>query len=97
TLIPGLMDTLYLLILSLFCTVLLYVLFAESLKRISAFTVNLSFNLEPIYAIIIAFLFFSESNEVNMSFYVGLFFVSASVILQTLISAKHRREVSIIS
>nr|WP_244294569.1 hypothetical protein [Sphingobacterium siyangense] len=34
----------------MFCTVGLYVLFAESLKKLSAFTVNLSFNLEPIYA-----------------------------------------------
>lgn len=87
-LIPSLNDTLYLLLLSLFCTVGLYVLFAESLKRIPAFTVNLSFNLEPIYAIIMAFLFFSEGKEVNASFYVGLLFVGASVILQTLISVR---------
>ena len=92
TLIPGLQDTLYLLLLSLFCTVGLYVLFAESLKRIPAFTVNLSFNLEPIYAIIIAFLFFGEGREVNFSFYAGLFFVAASVILQTLLSARARRK-----
>ncbi|MBN8860259.1 MAG: DMT family transporter [Sphingobacteriales bacterium] len=85
-LIPGLNDTIYLLLLSLFCTVGLYILFAESLKRIPAFTVNLTFNLEPIYAIIIAFLFFDEGRQVNLSFYVGLFFVAASVILQSLIS-----------
>jgi drug/metabolite transporter (DMT)-like permease len=35
-LLPGLTDTIYLLLLSLFCTVALYVMFAESLKRISA-------------------------------------------------------------
>jgi drug/metabolite transporter (DMT)-like permease len=92
-LIPGLNDTIYLLLLSLFCTVCLYVLFAESLKRIPAFTVNLTFNLEPVYAIIIAFLFFAESREVNLSFYVGLFFVAASVILQSLISKNKSRNV----
>lgn len=86
TLLPDTKDTIYLLFLSLFCTVGLYVLFAESLKRISAFTVNLSFNLEPIYAIIMAFLFFDEGKEVNASFYVGLLFVAASVVLQTFIS-----------
>lgn len=90
-LIPGVSDTLYLLVLSLVCTVGLYVLFAESLKRISAFTVNLTFNLEPIYAIIIAFLFFDEGRQVNLSFYIGLSFVAASVILQTLISQKKNR------
>jgi drug/metabolite transporter (DMT)-like permease len=80
-LIPGIRDTVWLLLLSLFCTVGLYILFAESLKRIPAFTVNLSFNLEPIYAIVMAFWFFGEGREVNLSFYAGLVFVAASVVL----------------
>ena len=88
SIIPGLKDTIYLILLASICTVGLYVLFAESLKRISAFTVNLSFNLEPVYAIILAFLFFNESKDLNISFYVGLLFVMASVILQTILSIK---------
>lgn len=81
---PDVKDTVYLLLLSLFCTVGLYVLFAESLKTIPAFTVNLSFNLEPVYAIIMAFLFFAEGKEVNFSFYIGLVLVLSSVILQSI-------------
>ncbi|WP_244215180.1 EamA family transporter [Pedobacter miscanthi] len=77
-----------LILLASFCTVGLYVLFAESLKRISAFTVNLSFNLEPVYSIILAFLFFNEGKELNLSFYIGLAFVMTSVILQTFISIR---------
>lgn len=92
SIIPDLKDTVYLLLLSLICTVALYIMFAETLKRIPAFTVNLSFNLEPIYAIIMAFLFFAEGKQVNASFYVGLFFVGASVILQTVISIRSRRK-----
>ena len=88
SIVPGLKDTAYLGLLSLFCTVGLYVIFAEVLKKIPAFTVNLTFNLEPVYAIIIAFLFFDESKEVNLSFYIGLAFIIASVVLQTLISLK---------
>jgi len=88
SLLPDLKDTVYLVLLALFCTVGLYILFAEVLKKIPAFTVNLSFNLEPIYSIILAFLFFDESKEVNLSFYVGLFFVMASVVLQTYISVR---------
>jgi len=88
SLIPAQKDIVYLLLLSLFCTVGLYVLFAESLKRIPAFTVNLSFNLEPIYSIIMAFLFFAEGKQVNMSFYIGLLFIGTSVILQTFISVR---------
>jgi drug/metabolite transporter (DMT)-like permease len=88
TIIPSLKDTGYLILLASFCTVGLYVLFAESLKRISAFTVNLSFNLEPVYAIILAFIFFNEGKELNLSFYIGLAFVMTSVVLQTVISMR---------
>lgn len=88
TIIPSLRDTGYLILLASFCTVGLYVLFAESLKRISAFTVNLSFNLEPVYAIILAFIFFNEGKELNLSFYIGLAFVMTSVVLQTVISMR---------
>lgn len=88
TIIPSLKDMGYLILLTSFCTVGLYVLFAESLKRISAFTVNLSFNLEPVYAIILAFIFFNEGKELNLSFYIGLAFVMTSVILQTVISMR---------
>lgn len=90
-LFPNTTDVIYLLMLSLFCTVGLYVMFAETLKKISAFTVNLSFNLEPVYSIIIAFLFFAEGKQVNASFYVGLLFVAASVVFQTIISVRKTR------
>ncbi len=88
---PNVKDTLFLILLSLFCTVLVYVFLTEAMKKISAFTANISMNLEPVYAIIIAFLFFDESKQVNFSFYVGLFFVILSVILQTLISIKRSK------
>jgi drug/metabolite transporter (DMT)-like permease len=88
SLVPNFKDTFYLILLSLFCTVGLYVSFAEVLKKIPAFTVNLSFNLEPIYAIVLAFIFFDESKQVNTSFYVGLLFVMISVALQSIISLR---------
>jgi drug/metabolite transporter (DMT)-like permease len=88
--VPDLKDMGYLIFLASFCTVGLYVTFAEVLKKIPAFTVNLTFNLEPIYAIIMAFLFFNESKEVSAYFYIGLLFIITSVILQTLISIKKK-------
>ncbi|GAA4793865.1 DMT family transporter [Olivibacter ginsenosidimutans] len=92
-LVPDMKDTMFLILLSLFCTVGLYTLFAEVLKKIPAFTVNLSFNLEPIYTIILAFLFFNESKEVNASFYGGLTLVMVSVVLQTLISIRNKTKI----
>lgn len=86
SIVPDLKNTAYLGILALFCTVGLYVAFAEVLKKIPAFTVNLTFNLEPVYAIVMAFLFFGESKEVGLPFYIGISLIIASVVLQTLIS-----------
>ena len=39
---------------ALFCTVGMYLLQIQALKRLSAFTVNLTYNLEPCYTIILA-------------------------------------------
>ncbi|MBL1220973.1 DMT family transporter [Chryseobacterium sp. L7] len=90
SIVPDLKNTAYLGILALFCTVGLYVIFAEVLRKIPAFTVNLTFNLEPVYAIIMAFLFFGESKEVGFSFYIGISLIIASVVLQTLISVRRK-------
>ncbi|WP_239455601.1 DMT family transporter [Flavobacterium ginsenosidimutans] len=93
TFIPSLTDTFYLLILASCCTVALYVMFAESLKKIPAFTINLTFNLEPIYSIILAFLFFNEGQSVNFSFYIGISLVMTSVLLQSIISIRKKNTV----
>lgn len=66
----------------LYCrTILLQI---QVLKKISAFTVNLSYNLEPIYSIILAMIIFNEAKELNIAFYSGLGMIILSVILQTL-------------
>ena len=89
--IPSLQDIFYLFILASCCTVALYIMFAESLKKIPAFTVNLTFNLEPIYAIILAFIFFNEGQSINFSFYIGISLVMTSVLLQSIISARTKK------
>lgn len=81
-LFPTINDFYYLLILSGFCTVLLYILLNLALKKISAFTVNLSFNIEPIYAIIIAVIFFDEYRELNQIFFIGLSLILISLVVQ---------------
>ena len=63
-------------------TVYLYLLVIKLSSKLSAFTINLTFNLEPVYAIIIAMLFFGEAKEVNLSFYIGVVLVALSVFLQ---------------
>ena len=65
------------------CTVGMYLLQIQALKRLSAFTVNLTYNLEPCYTIILAFLIFGEGREINFSFYIGIGLILLSVLLQT--------------
>jgi drug/metabolite transporter (DMT)-like permease len=76
-------NFLYLLLLALVCTIGLYLLQIQVLKQVSAFTVNLSYNLEPVYSIILAMLFFGEAKELNFAFYAGLGLILLSVLLQT--------------
>ena len=73
---------------ALFCTVGMYLLQIQALKRLSAFTVNLSYNLEPCYTIILAFLIFGEGREINFSFYIGITLILLSVLLQTMRAMK---------
>ena len=82
--LPTSADFLWLLVLSLFCTVLAFNLSVRSLSKISPFTVNLSFNLEPVYGIALAFIFFKEYKEVGLSFYIGIAIIFLTVVIQTL-------------
>lgn len=84
SLLPSAMDLLYLLVLAWFCTVLMYLLSMNALKKISPFTVNLCFNLEPVYSIVMAFVLFQENKFLNNAFYAGLSCIILSVGLQML-------------
>lgn len=82
--IPTWQDLGWLLILSLFCTVLAFNLSAAALRNISSFTVNLTFTLEPVYGILLAFLVFKEYKEMQNGVYLGITIIFLSVFLQNL-------------
>lgn len=90
SILPDLMDLIWLLVLSLFCTVLAFNLSVRALSSISPFTVNLSFNLEPVYGILLAFLIFKEHLELGFSFYAGLTIIFLTVVIQTIRVAKNQ-------
>jgi len=81
-LFPSLSDWGWLLILSWVCTIVAMKLMLESLQKVSAFTQNLSLNLEPVYAIIMAFILFDENKDLQPSFYYGVGLILFSVVLQ---------------
>ena len=82
---PSAMDWLWLLLLSVFCTVLMFLLQLNALNKISAFTSNLSFNLEPLYSIVLAFILFDEGSLLRTEFFIGLGLIVLAVLCQTLL------------
>ncbi len=91
--IPTLQDTGLLLILAVCCTIGMTFLLIQSLQYISAFTVNLSYNLEPVYSIVIAISFLGEAHQLNFSFYLGITCILLSVLLQSLWVMRHKSAV----
>ena len=76
-------DLLSLLLLGSVFTVIPFLFQLQALRKLSAFTVNMAYNLEPLYSIAIAAILFGELQEVGFSFWVGIFLIVLSVVLQT--------------
>ena len=68
---PDWQNFLWLLVLSWICSVWAFRLSASALKKLSAFTVNLTYNLEPLYGIILAFVVYHENKYLSQWFYIS--------------------------
>ena len=79
---PTATDWLWLIVLAVFCTVLTFLLYIRALKQLSAFTINLTLTLEPIYGIILAFAVFHENEALSDYFYIGFALILVAVLLQ---------------
>src|SRR5882757_8685377 len=79
--LPTANDWIGLIILAWLCTVLCFDLQLNALKKISAFTANLTYNLEPVYGIIMAFIFFKENESLDVHFYIGVGLIALAVVL----------------
>ena len=93
--LPHGWDWPWLLILSLLCTVLAFYLSLTALKSVSPFTVNLTYNLEPVYGIILAFLIYQENKDLHGSFYAGLMLIFLAVLIQMWRVYRKERTVSL--
>lgn len=82
--LPSFSDSIYLLILSLVCTVLTWILSLDALRKVSAFTMGLALNLEPVYGIILAVLFAGEGKILTKGFYFGAIIIMITVVLHTI-------------
>ena len=85
---PLAIDWLYLLVLALVCTVYAYSVSVELMKRISAFVMNLTINLEPVYGIILAVIIFGDQEQMTFGFYLGATIIVLSVLAYPILN-KH--------
>ena len=84
--IPDLHDGVLLLALSGLCTLLPFALALVALRHLSAYTVQLVTNLEPVYAIALAMLFLGEQRELTPLFYLGVAIIIGAVFLHPLLN-----------
>ena len=88
--VPSAGDLWALLLLGSVFTIIPFLLQIHALARLSPFTVNVTYNLEPVYSIIFAAIMFGEAAEVGLYFWLGLGLVIISVLLQTVEEKRNR-------
>jgi drug/metabolite transporter (DMT)-like permease len=90
--LPSGMDAFWLVLLALACTLFPFALCLVALRHLSAFTAQLSVNLEPIYAIVLAAILFGEQQELSPRFYLGVAIILAVVFAQGLLAGRRKHE-----
>lgn len=91
---PGWENFGWLLVLAWFCSVIAFQLSANALKRLSAFTVNLTYNLEPVYGILLAFAVYNENKYLGKGFYIGFAVIAAALIAHVIILIRVERKLT---
>ncbi len=81
-------DIFYLLILGSVCTAYAFAAIVHVMKVLSAYTVVLSVNLEPVYGIIMARFFFPEAEQMSAGFYAGTLIIILSVFAYPVLKRK---------
>jgi drug/metabolite transporter (DMT)-like permease len=82
----GSWDLIWIAILAVLCTNLTFYLGTYALQQLSAFTANLTVNLEPIYGIVLGALIFHENQDLNVWFYTGTGIILSAIFAQAYLS-----------
>ncbi|MDF9796716.1 drug/metabolite transporter (DMT)-like permease [Catalinimonas alkaloidigena] len=89
---PTAMDWVYLTVLALLCTVYAYSASVGLMKNVSAYAVNLTTNMEPVYGILLALILLGDKEQMTPGFYAGTGIILASVIAYPIIRRYQRRK-----
>ncbi|MEQ8323756.1 MAG: DMT family transporter [Vicingaceae bacterium] len=91
TVLPNFMDMFYLLLLAIVATAIAFVVSVQVMRKLSAFTVSLSINLEPLYGMILALLIFGEEEVMSSGFYLGFTIILGTILLNAYLKKKSSR------
>lgn len=86
-------DVVYLTLLGTVCTSLAYVAGVAVMKELSAFRVALITNLEPVYGIILAFIFFGKKEQMTPGFYAGAIIVLSTIFMYPYIKNRKKKKI----
>jgi drug/metabolite transporter (DMT)-like permease len=90
--LPSTTDFLWLLVLSQVCTVGAYLGYLDVLRRMSVFTVNVVYNMEPVYGIILAALIFGDKEHMSGGFYLGAGIIIVIVTVMPWLQRRTKRD-----
>lgn len=91
---PGLSNFGWLLILSWLCSVIAFWFSGQALRKLSAFTVNLTFNLEPVYGIILAFAIKHENQFLSQWFFIGAGVIACALVVHIVLLIKEEKRLT---
>lgn len=83
----------WLLLLASVCTAYAFMASVKVMKVLTAFTVMLTINLEPVYGIILALIIFKDEEEMGGMFYIGATILLSTVIINGIIKNTKKRKV----
>ena len=83
-------DLLWLLFLGVICTSFAFLVVVDLVKRLGAFTVSLSINMEPVYTILLAIVILGENQLLNYKFYIGAVIIVLVVLANGLVKSYTR-------
>jgi len=95
SLIPSVMDWVYMIILAGACSVYAYAAAVELMKKVSVFLFQLTLNLEPVYGILMAVLIFGSQEKMGWNFYLGTLTILGAVVSYPFLKRRYHRHLPI--
>ena len=87
-------DYLYIFILGSICTAYAFIASVHILKYLSPYTLVLTYNLEPVYGILLAIFIFPETEKMEFSFYVGTLIILSTIIINSILKFRKSKKVT---